>query len=201
MLRRKVLDESVRNLSAIGFKILLDLFASSPNTLTFVELPYQFRNRYAGESKLDSVAAWDYGMLLLDKLVGHIVPARFVAFSIVGGLGVIVHLSILTMLFKLLGAAFIKSQSVATLVTMTFNFAMNNTLTYRDRRLTGWGWLRGWLSFTAVCSIGAIANVGIAAYLFRSVTGWLPAALAGIAVGAVWNYVMTMVFTWQKPKK
>lgn len=90
MLRREVLAESVRNLSAMGFKILIDLFASSPCPLRFKELPYQFRNRHAGESKLDAVAGWDYGMLLVDKLVGHIVPARFVSFAIVGGFGVLV---------------------------------------------------------------------------------------------------------------
>jgi dolichol-phosphate mannosyltransferase len=42
---------------------------------------------------------------------------------------------------------------------MTFNFWLNNFLTYRDRRLTTPGAvLRGWLSFIAACSVGAFAN-------------------------------------------
>ena len=57
MLHREVLEESVRSLSGVGFKILLDILASSPRTLTFVELPYRFRPRHAGHSKLDSNAA------------------------------------------------------------------------------------------------------------------------------------------------
>jgi dolichol-phosphate mannosyltransferase len=201
MLRREVLVESVRSLSTIGFKILLDLFASSPRKLRFKELPYQFRNRYAGESKLDPVAAWDYGMLLLDKLVGHIVPVRFAAFSIVGGMGVLVHLLTLISLLELLKRPFVESQAIATYVAMTFNFTINNVLTYRDRRLRGWRWLRGWISFTLVCSIGALANVGIASHLYQMNTGWLPAAIAGIAVGVVWNYAVTRVYTWNKPRK
>ena len=197
MLKRSVLSACIRKLSAIGFKILLDLFASSPSKLRFVELPYQFRNRYAGESKLDSVAAWDYGMLLLDKLIGSVIPARFVAFSIVGGLGVFVHLIVLSLLFKVLDRSFVEGQAVATFVAMTFNFAVNNVLTYRDLRLRGWKWVRGLCTFTIACSIGAFANVGIASYLFQRDTGWIPAAFAGIIMSAVWNYTVTTGYTWK----
>ena len=201
MLRRDVLTSSVHKLSAIGFKILLDLFASSPRALQFKELPYQFRNRHAGESKLDSVATWDYGMLLLDKLVGHIVPVRFVAFSLVGGLGVLVHLLVLSLLFIALKRPFVEGQAIATGVAMTFNFAINNLLTYRDLRLRGWKWLRGWMSFTVACSVGIVANVGIASYLYQSDVGWGLAAAVGIVISAVWNYATTMVYTWHKPCK
>jgi dolichol-phosphate mannosyltransferase len=79
MMRRSVLTASVHRLSAIGFKILTDLFASSPKPLRFAELPYRFGLRRAGESKLDSVTAWDYIMLLLDKLIGRWIPVRFLA--------------------------------------------------------------------------------------------------------------------------
>ena len=201
MLRRDVLSSCVRNLSAIGFKILLDLFASSPSQLRFVELPYEFRNRHAGKSKLDSVAAWDYGMLLLDKLIGHIIPARFIAFSIVGGLGAFIHLIVLSVLFKVLDRTFVEGQAVGTVVAMTFNFTLNNILTYRDLRLRGWKWVRGWLSFSLACSVGALVNVGIASYLFQRDSGWIPAAFAGIMMSAVWNYATTTVYTWNKSQK
>ncbi|HXJ51738.1 MAG TPA: glycosyltransferase family 2 protein [Burkholderiales bacterium] len=196
-LRREAFEAAVRQLSSIGFKILLDLVASSPAPLRICELPYQFRTRRAGESKLDSQAVWEYLMLLVDKLVGAYVPARFVAFAAIGGLGVAVHFVVLAALFGPLHVSFAASQTAAALVAMTSNFALNNALTYRDRRLRGWGWLKGWLSFTLVCSIGLLANVGIAAYLFASQTAWVLAALAGIAVGAVWNYAVTSAYTWR----
>jgi dolichol-phosphate mannosyltransferase len=201
MIRREAFSAAVRNLSEIGFKILLDLFASSPRPLRFRELPYEFRTRQAGESKLDNRAKWDYGMLLLDKLIGHLVPVRFIAFALVGGFGVVVHFIALTLFFKGLGAPFVASQVAATLIAMTTNFVLNNLFTYRDARLTGWRWVRGWLSFMLACSLGTVANVGIAAYLFERNTGWPLAAVAGIGVGAVWNYATTMMYTWGVAKK
>jgi dolichol-phosphate mannosyltransferase len=198
MVRRQSFEAAVRKLSAIGTKILMDLFASSPQPLRFKELPYSFRLRQAGDSKLDSATKWEYGMLLLDKMFGHIVPVRFVAFCIVGALGVAVHFSILTLLFQIEHAGFLQGQATATIVTMTFNFALNNVLTYRDKRLRGMRWLRGWLSFNIACSLGACMNVGLATYLNEATGTRYLAALAGITVGAVWNYAVTKRLTWSR---
>ena len=195
-LRRDVFEQAVRNLSNVGFKILLDLLASSPKPLRLKEIPYQFRERHAGESKLDSQAMWGYLMLLGDKLFGHVVPVRFVAFTLVGGIGVLVHFMVLSVLFDAMSLSFGVSQAIATMVAMTSNFALNNALTYRDMRLRGRRWLEGWLSFMLVCAVGAVANVGIASYLFVHDTVWVLAALAGIAVGAVWNFAVTGIYTW-----
>lgn len=198
MIRREAFANAVRNTSGIGFKILLDLFASSPLPLRFKELPYQFMSRIAGESKLDSQVAWDYGMLILDKLVGKIIPVRFLAFCIVGALGVLIHLLSLSIMYKMLNISFVSGQAIATIIAITFNFSLNNVLTYRDMRIRGWKWLRGWFSFTLACSVGAIANVGIASYLFQMKTKWIIAAVSGILVGAVWNFSVTQFYTWKE---
>ena len=201
MLRREVLVMVVRRLSVIGFKILVDIFASSPRPLRHKELPYEFRNRQAGESKLDSHVAWDYVMLLADKLFGRFIPVRFVSFSIVGGSGIAVHLLIVALFFRILGFGFTPSQTIAAGVAMTSNFFLNNMLTYRDMRLAGWRWIKGWITFVVVCGLGVIANVGVASYLFQRETGWLLSALAGIVVGSVWNYAVSSVFTWDGSKR
>jgi dolichol-phosphate mannosyltransferase len=201
MMRRSVLDGTVHNLSAIGFKILTDLFASHREPLRFAELAYRFRLRRTGESKLDSVTAWDYGMLLLDKLVGRWIPVRFLAFSIVGAAGVAVHFTALAVVFQGLHRSFVEGQTVATLCAMTFNYSVNNVLTYRDMRLRGARWWRGWLSFVLACSIGGFANIGVASAVYGLKKGWFPAALAGILIGAVWNYAVTMMLTWGRPRK
>ena len=120
--------------------------------------------------------------------------------TLVGSLGVIVHLATQALLFEGFGLGFVASQALATGVAMTFNFALNNVLTYRDMQLRGWQWLRGWFSFSLACSVGAIANVGIASYIFSFDARWVLAAIAGILVGAVWKYAVTMVYTWKKPK-
>jgi dolichol-phosphate mannosyltransferase len=142
--------------------------------------------------------AWEFAMLLLDKTIGRWVPVRFVAFSLVGGLGVFVHMAVLAALFNTGTATFAVAQSCATGVAMISNFAVDNVLTYRDQRLVGLKWLRGLASFMAACSIGALANVGIADYLFDRSGRWFIAGLAGIVVGAVWNYSVTALYTWKR---
>ncbi len=199
MLRRETFTLANRRLSAIGFKLLVDLFASAPRPLRFLELPYRFRTRQAGESKLDSAVLWDFGLLLIDKTFGHIIPARFFAFTMVGLLGLVVHLVILTSILNVFHSSFAVAQAIATSVAMVVNFTINNAVTYGDQRLRGWRWIRGLVSFVAVCSVGAVANVGVASYIFRSRAALIPAALAGIMISAVWNYVTTSIFTWAKP--
>jgi dolichol-phosphate mannosyltransferase len=196
MLRRDVFLQCTRHLSGMGFKILVDIFASSPKPLRFKEIPFVFKNRIAGESKLDNQVALDYVMLLLDKMVGHIIPVRFFSFALIGGLGLGVHFAVLAAMFKGAKLEFMAAQTVATAVAMVFNFALNNVITYQDRRLKGAAWVRGLLSFVLACSVGAFANVGIANYFYGRSGGWILAALSGILVGAVWNYAVTSVYTW-----
>ena len=198
MVRRDAFMEAVRDLSGIGFKILLDLLASSPRPLKVAEEPYSFRARQAGESKLDTMALWEFGMLLLDKTVGRFVPVRFIAFALIGGVGVGIHMAILATLLAVSALAFAAAHTVATVATMCANFALNNAITYRDRRLKGSAFVRGLLGFVAICSVGALANVGIAAVLFdRFETTWWASALAGILAGAVWNFAVSSIYTWR----
>lgn len=199
MLRRDAFDRSVRRLSSIGYKILLDILVSARPPLRIAEVPYTFRNRLHGESKLDSAVTWEYVMLLLDKTIGRVVPVRFVMFMIVGGLGVFVHMLTLAVLNQAWNISFMTSQTTATVAAMTFNFFANNLLTYRDKRLKGfWPLLGGLLSFYAVCSVGAISNVGIAAFMFSQHYSWWISGFAGILLGAVWNYAASSIFTWRK---
>ena len=74
MIRRPVFEDAMLRLSGQGFKILPDLLASSPRSLKVRELPYEFRQRRFGESKLDTLIAWEYAMLIADNLIGRIVP-------------------------------------------------------------------------------------------------------------------------------
>jgi dolichol-phosphate mannosyltransferase len=196
VLSRPAFEGAVRRLSGQGFKILLDLFASTPIAFRFKEVPYVFAQRQHGESKLDSFVIWEYLMLLADKLVGDYVPARFISFAAIGGLGVGVHFAALYLGLKLV--SFPVAQAVATVVAMTSNFALNNLLTYRDRRLSGRRFVTGLLSFYGVCGLGAVANVGIASAAFADHYTWWVSGLAGAAVGVVWNYAVSSVLTWKR---
>ena len=197
LIRRDVFTEAMRRLSGVGFKILLDLLASSPRRLKLRELPYEFRERMGGESKFDIRAIWDYLQLLAEKSIGRFVPMRFLIFGSVGALGVLVHMSVLTALYKGFATAFKPAQIAATLVAMVFNYALNNAVTYRDRQRRGLNWWTGLLGFVGLCSLGAVANVGVAAFLFQeSGAAWAISGLAGVLIGAVWNYAATARYTW-----
>ncbi len=199
LLRRDAFDGAVRQLSAMGFKILVDLLASTKVPLRVRELPYTFRPRHAGASKLDSQVAWEYLMLLADKTIGQYLPVRFVLFSVVGLIGLGAHLTVLALGLKLGHLPFAYAQGMATLVAMVGNFSLNNWFTYSDRRLRGWGYVKGLLSFSAVCGIGAIANIGIANFLFGTEqSSWWFAGIAGAAMSSVWNYAVSSVVTWKK---
>jgi dolichol-phosphate mannosyltransferase len=198
MMHRDAFLASLPRLSSIGFKILLDISASSDRVLKIIDVPYQFRSRQRGESKLDSMALWEFLLLLLDKSIGRYIPVRFISFALIGGSGVLLHVGILTLLFKFLNASFVAAQTAATFTAITTNFLLNNALTYRDQKLKGVKLWVGWISFNLVCTIGAVANVGIANWMFASNSMWLVDGLAGIAVGVVWNYAMSSIFTWNK---
>jgi len=198
MCRREVFERALRRMSGQGFKVLLDLLASSPEPIRVCELPYSFRQRQLGESKLDTMIAWEFAMLLADKLIGHIVPVRFALFAIIGAFGLLIHLATLWASLNLIGLGFAVGQSVATVVAMTSNFFFNNQFTYRDQRLRGLSLLRGLFIFYLICGVGAVANVGVASYAFTSSHTWWLAGVAGAVVGSVWNFAMSSVFTWRR---
>ncbi len=197
-IRRDRFIEATPHLSTAGFKILLDVMASSPQALKAAEVPYTFRTRVAGDSKLDSAVALAFAELMLEKTIGRWIPAKLVMFGGIGALGSIIHLSILWAALNPLGQSFAVAQSAGVGVAMLFNFSLNNVLTYRDRRLTGWKWAKGFVTFSLACSVGAVANVGLGSILHGQSTAWWLAGLAGALVGSIWNYAATSWFTWSK---
>jgi dolichol-phosphate mannosyltransferase len=197
-IRHSSLLAAVPRLSGKGFKILLDLLASTQEPLRVVELPYRFRMRKAGSSKLDSAVALQFFVMLIDKRIGRVLPIRLLMFLSVGALGLAVHLTVLDVLLKDVGAGFQSAQTGAVVTAMTFNFFLNNAFTYRDQRLRGASILRGLATFYLICGLGALANIGIADLVYSSERRWWLAGVAGAAIGALWNYVASSMFTWKQ---
>jgi len=200
--RRETFMQVARKLSNEGFKILFDMLASSPRPLVVAEIPYEFGERVHGESKLDTAVAWQYVELLLDILIGRLIPVRMIKFGIVGLSGVVISLGTVWILYSIFGENFDLSQAIATFMGMTWNYFLNNLFTFKDRRQTGWGILVGLLSFYAVCSVGAVANVGAAGYFFHQRHwAWGISSISGILVGMVWNYAVSSRITWGQRRK
>jgi dolichol-phosphate mannosyltransferase len=198
MIRREKVEEIAGSLSREGFKILLDIVASTPYRLKTVEVPFTFRERQEGESKLDSLVTAEYLGLLFSKISGGVLPVRFLMFLAVGASGIIIHLAALKATVWTFHLTFSWAQFAATMVAMTWNFVLNNQLTYRDRRLSGLPFLYGLVTFYAVCSLGTLANVGAASWLYEIKPSTLMAGFAGAILGSVFNYAASSVLTWRK---
>lgn len=198
MMRRANLETLAPTLSTDGFKLLFDIVASAGGTLRTAELPYVFRARAHGESKLDARVNLDYIALVISKLTGDRLSFRFLLFCLVGLTGVGIHMSILRLALGPAEVPFAIAQTIATIGAIAWNFALNNMLTYRDQRLRGWRLVTGLVRFQIVCGVGAISNVGIASFLYGQESGWWVAGLTGAAMGAIWNYMASAAWVWQR---
>jgi dolichol-phosphate mannosyltransferase len=204
LMNREVFEEVAPTLSRDGFKILLDIIVSATRfrsredrQLKLSEVPYTFRERHAGESKMSPLIVVQFLGLLLSKLSRGILPTSFLLFSMVGTSGIVVHMSALWAASRLMGFNFTNAQLFATLVAMTTNFVLNNELTYADKKLRGRRFWLGLLSFYAICSLGMLANISVAVQLFNEGGGFLLAGFVGAIMSVVFNYSVTRVFTWR----
>ncbi|MEJ2409575.1 MAG: glycosyltransferase family 2 protein [Novosphingobium sp.] len=212
MLPTRTLRADAHRLSGVGFKILLDILATVDRPLRVKEFPLHFAARAEGESKLDQTVVFEFLVGLYDKWLGRIIPTRFALFGTVGAMGVVVQFAALWLVLSVvLGErfvyghwetgrmTFIAANTIAAAVSMTFNFVLNNELTYSDKRLRGFGPLmRGWAQFGVTCSLGLLTNVGAAAVLKSMGIHDVLAVITGIVLGAVWNFALSSKFVWGK---
>jgi dolichol-phosphate mannosyltransferase len=183
-IRRRIVEKIAPRLSSDGFKILADILLCAPPGLTVLEIPYVFRKRQAGVSKLSPLVAMDFLGLVVHHASAGILPIRFVLFAAVGAFGLIVHLGVL-------------KAAIAT-SALTSNFLLNNEVTYREYRYRGWSVLAGLLLFALLCSVGVVVNIDIASWLFDFDHVWWVAGFAGALVGVVWNYAVSTAFVWRR---
>lgn len=209
LLRAETLRADAHRLSGVGFKILLDIMATVDEPLRVKEFPMNFSARQHGESKLDQTVAFEFLVGLYDKWLGRIIPTRFALFGTVGAMGVFVQLGVLwIMLHGVLGERFVYgnwsesvrfnvANTIAAVAAMTFNFALNNELTYSDKRLRGFlPLMRGWAKFALTCSLGLLTNIGAAAVLKDIGIHDVIAVIVGIVLGSVWNFALSSRFVW-----
>lgn len=202
-IRRDIIIDLVPKLSAVGFKILLDILVTTrlvrtQPDLRIIEVAYGFRGRHSGESKMSARVVTDLLRFAVDKTVGRVIPTRLILFLMVGSLGLLVHLAVLRLMLTLCSASFVTAQTAAVIVAIAFNFLLNNIITFADRQLRGLNLIRGLLSFYLICATGALANVGVGSLVFANNHSWWVAGIAGSIIGAVWNYAASSLLTWRK---
>ena len=203
--RRNVLERALPEMSELGFKILLDIVVSARPRPKVLELPFKFRDRFSGESKLDNRVLHDFFLFFLQKKFSRFLPlpARFLSFALINSVGILVHLAVFVPLIAVVGAGFAVAQLLATFVAMFFNYSVNNAITYNDRRLRGRDFITGYAIFVLLCSVGVFGNVGVATMLQKEFAGalYILPAIAGALVTVVWNYVATNAFVWGSKRR
>jgi dolichol-phosphate mannosyltransferase len=202
MLRRETVSRLAPRLSPDGFKILVDVILSARGDLAIVEIPYVFRKRLMGQSKLTLLVGVDFLGLVAHHATGGILPIRFVLFAGVGAFGLVVHiLALSAVLHSFPALDFNSAQLVATLIAMASNFILNNEITYRDRRYRGLNLIRGFAGFALGCSAGALANIDVASWVHKLNQTWWIAGLAGALLSVAWNYAVSTNLVWRPGRR
>ena len=183
-------------MSGISFKVLVDLASSSKRPVRFAGVPYRFRARLRGESKLDPNTLAEYFILIVHKVIGGAAPVRFVLYSVVGSVGLLLHLIVLAIAIGSYEVMFPQAQLTATAIATLSNFLLNNEFTFRDRKLRGAALLTGGAIYFAVCVAGGVASLALALWLVARHVPWWAAGAAGTIIAAVWNFAVASVFAW-----
>ena len=215
MLRRDDFNRIQEQLDSSGFKILLEIIARlAPSRLE--EVPYTFRERAAGQSKLSSKVVLQYlGQLWKLSSVSRYLSVRFIKFALVGASGTIVNLCAFLAFARLLGLRDWRISALATLFANLTNYVFNNAWTFVDRGHRGWSLLRGYVSYLGLSLVGMSASTLTFAGLTRAYHTYLHPLqssnqsyilalgfqLVAILVGTVFNYELNSRFTWRKNAK
>jgi len=191
-----------------GYKILMEVLGKG-TWRRAVEIPFVFRERKAGSSKLRAGTMLDYlrqvfdiARFALTRRQGAVWTELEKAFwfAAVGCSGIVVNMGLLWILTRFFGIYYLVSSIIAIEVSILNNFAWNDRWTFgRDT-----GHLHRSLAkriglFHAVSVGGAAINwlILLALTQFAGVF-YLVSNLAGILAGFVWNYLVNRNVTWKR---
>ncbi|MFN3937455.1 MAG: glycosyltransferase [Gemmobacter sp.] len=188
---RKADFDRAEGLNPVGYKIALELIVKCGFD-NVAEIPIHFADRMHGESKLTLRQQLLYIKHLRRLYLHRFANAMSVAqFAVVGASGVVVNLSVLTVL-QLLGFRDAISLAGGIAVSVCTNFLLNRRFTFsyaRDRNI----W-RQFAGFISVSALGILVNYTVALFAASRLPGDMAfglhlAALIGIACGMTFNYL------------
>jgi dolichol-phosphate mannosyltransferase len=195
LFRREVIDGT--ELKPVGYKILLEVLARG-RTSRVAEVPYTFRERELGESKLDFGEQISYLKHVLKLSSGDRDIRRIFQFGLVGISGGGVNVGILWILTAVLGLPYYVSSVFSIEASILSNFILNDFWTFQDRR-DGRA-INRILKYHVVAAVGAV----ITYVVYISITALLGeehyviAMPPAIVAGFTWNLLMSLLWTWRK---
>ncbi len=197
---RKADFDHAEDLNPVGYKIALELIVKC-GFENVGEVPIHFTDRVHGESKLTLAEQLKYIKHLRRLYMYRFANAMHVLqFAAVGTSGVVVNLTVLTLLVAL-GTPEPLALAAGILVSLVTNFLLNRRFTFSYAR--GGQIFRQFLAFAGACSVGLVVNYAVALGM-RSVLhsddslSLQLAALIGILSGMTFNFIGSRYFVFKK---
>lgn len=194
-------DELVPSINAKGFKILLEFLARGDKPRV-AEVGYEFRNRLHGDTKLSGSVIAAYLLALLDLAFGRLFSSTFLAYALVGTLGVLVRLSG-EVVFGAAGLA--SASALAFAISVFSNFWFNNRFTFAPYRYTGWSVIRGLTKFSLFSVHGVLVQIGILSVASNRLSPyekWSPTWFwingLAISIATLGNFALNSNLTWRR---
>lgn len=198
MVRRELVKVNKDRLNPLGFKILLEILEKC-NPSKIAEVPYVFRSRLHGESKLRARTMLEFIVHVL-KLSGW----RPIKFAIVGLSGIVINLATLWLIAILnpilVETLFALGSATAIEISILWNFFLHEVWTFRDRRV---GSIVKRMAMFHVAVLPGVLAQYISAIFIKYGLSFNPliAQLIGIFVGFPVNYIISELGVWKTYSK
>jgi dolichol-phosphate mannosyltransferase len=212
--KRHVLQDI--NINTTGYKILLEILIKKPG-IKVKEIPYTFRNRKLGESKMDVSVISDYLKAVwilyryertskqalqirgIRKSVSFFSKAA--RFYTVGTSGLLINYSVSSSLANGLftNLPYINATLLGIICSITSNFLLNKRWTFEDKDFSAKHTLKQYGTFVGFSSIGAALQLLIV-YLLTEAAGfnYEPSLLIALATASISNFLLNKRLTFQE---
>jgi dolichol-phosphate mannosyltransferase len=193
--------EEVRSLD-YAFLVAATL-AIKDHGFRIAEVPVIFTDRVHGKSKLKAAGALTWLALILKMFLCrhlHREESRsFLKFCLVGALGFLVNTGLLWILTDGVGLYYVLSSAISIEVSILFNFSLNDSWTFRNRKGLGNNILVRAIKYNLVCIVGAVLNLGILTLMTEGFgVYYLISNMVGMVVAVLWNYGGSTKWAWHK---
>ncbi len=215
-IKRSIYSETKNTINPRGFKILLEFLGRAKNTLKIEEIPYTFKTRVHGTTKLDNSVIKNFFLAILDIRFGKWISPTFLLYSLVGATGVIVNLTgfVIGEIFGFgeikTGISYLDPVSLSVILgielSIISNFVLNNYFTFYERRFVKWNAVRGFVLFHTVSTWGILLQILSFHFLYFSLfsemgtIGDLPSKficdILSILIAITSNYFLNSNVTW-----
>lgn len=198
MLRRAALSGVV--LDPLGYKILIEVMTRG-RTRWVAEVPYVFRERVQGDSKVTFKLYIEYIRHLVRLRFSTLTGTPFFRYALVGLSGVSIDMALLYVFSdqQMLGLGIARSKVLAAQPALLWMFLFHETWSFakvrKPRELSQV--LRRFFAYYAVGTVGLFFTLVILSLLveFAHLSQYLANAV-GIAIVASWNYWLHRKITW-----